>query len=171
MENRIHRATTTWLKTVEAALARYEQVPGRSVKLLLSDQDMWRLLNWKSWSLRYAVSADFILATLLNYFRNVRRRRPGSISLGVSVPSLTGHRVREIIEAAMETAFSNGENFDARRAEMQDRILGQRLQKFPTGLTLEESIQQYRQRIQKQKLRNETFPKRYIRAWRGNPFK
>src|ERR1022692_1740781 len=135
MDNNVRKALESWLKNVQVALARYEQVPERSVRLLLSDQDMWRLMNWKSWSLRYAVPVDFILSTLLNYFRHVRRKRPGSISLGISVPSLTGARAQEIIEAAIAASFPNGENFDAQRSEMQDRILGQRLQKFPSGLT------------------------------------
>jgi phytoene dehydrogenase-like protein len=161
----------SWLKKVEGALARYEQVPPGSVHLLLSDEHEFLLMNWKSWSLRYAVSVDFILSTLLNYFRRIRRQRPGSVSLGVSVPSLTGHRAQEIIEAEVAATFPDGENYTAQRAEMRERILGQRLQKFPTGLTLEESIQQYRQRIQKQQLRSLALSKRYSRAWRGNPFK
>jgi hypothetical protein len=71
-----------WPREIEAALARYEHVPRSAVRRRVSDQHEFLLLNWKSWSLRYAVSVDFILGTLLDYFRRIRRQRPGDVSLG-----------------------------------------------------------------------------------------
>ena len=53
----------------------------------------------------YAVSADFILSTLLDYFKPIRQRRPGTISLGVGVSLLIGPRAQEIIRTAVAAAF------------------------------------------------------------------
>jgi len=171
MQKSVHIWCTRWLEQVSRALARYEQVPEASVKLLLSDQHTLLLMNWKTWTVRYAVTVDFVLITLLDYFKKIRRKRPYQITLGVGVPQLTGPRAQEIIEAAVSATFPDGENLAAQRSEMMSRIVSRRLLKFPPGTPLRTSLKEYKQAIEQHQQRSRTLPKQYIRAWRGNPFR
>jgi hypothetical protein len=116
-ENAVHRL----VRQVERALARYEHALPRLVHLALSRDDQWLFLNWKSWRLRYAVTVDFILTTLLDHFNRIRQKTRGTISLGVSVPLLTGPRAEEIIKTAVADAFPNGENLDVQRYQKAQR--------------------------------------------------
>ena len=166
------RSARSWLTKVEQALARYEHVPPRSVNLFLSDEQMFQLLNWKTWSLRYEVSVDFILTTLLDYYQKIRQlRRHHAVTLGVGVAQLTGPRAQEIIEQQAAASFPDGENHAAARGELRSRMLGVRLEEFPIGLTLAESLERYRQKIERQQQRGLTLPKNFFRPWRGNPFR
>ena len=129
-ENNIEKTVQIWVKKVERALAHYEQVSPKSVRLSLSREDEWLFLRWKSWSVRYAVSADFMLTTLLDHFNRIRKSSSASISLGVSVPLLTCPRAHEIITTAVAAAFPNGENLDVQRYENAQRILKKRMREY-----------------------------------------
>lgn len=171
MQKKLQLWCDRWLRQVANALARYENVPSASVDLLLKDKHSLLLLNWKTWMVRYAVPVDFILITLLEYFKKIRRRNPGRITLGVGVPQLTGERAQEIIEAAVAAAFPDNENFAAQRSEITSRIVSRRLQKFPPGLPLSTNLKEYKKTIEQHQQRSRTLPKMYQRSWRGNPFR
>jgi hypothetical protein len=93
------------------------------------------------------------------------------VTLGVGVAQLTGPRAQEIIEQQVAASFPDGENHAAAMGELRSRMLGVRLETFPTGLTLAESLERYRQKIERQQQRSLTLPKKFSRAWRGNPFR
>jgi len=162
-----------WIKQIERALAQYENIhPSYVVNLrkLIGTKHGFLLLNWKSWSQRYAVSVDFILTTLLDYYGKRRQQRQGKVSLGIATTSLTGTRAREIVEHEVAAQFPGGENFTSRSADLKNRILTRRLQKFPPEQNLATGLLQYRKTIFEQQERNATLPTRFLRPWRGNPF-
>lgn len=115
----------TWAARVSEALIRVEKrrrliegkppMPCENVLCALlprDSRDRLRLLNFKVWSARYAVSLDFILEQLLfQYFKKNRRLWAfPNITLGVAVSALTGHVARRFIEEAALREFPNREN-------------------------------------------------------------
>ena len=148
-ENAVHRL----VRQVERALARYEHALPRLVHLTLSRDDQWLFLNWKSWRLRYAVTVDFILTTLLDHFNRIRQKTKGTISLGVSVPLLTGPRAHEIIKTAVAAAFPNGENVDVQRYEKAQQILKKRMREYRDHVKKKQALAAEIAREEKRRLR------------------
>jgi len=162
------KAADAWAVVIEEAFARYERVP--NLKLRLSPENKFLLLNWKVWCLRYHVSPDFVLTTILDYYNKIRRRHAQFITMGLAMNSITGERAQEIIEAAVAVEFPNRENEALHASEIQARMLRQQFPSFDPALPLQDQLEAYAERIRKHQQQRESLPIKYTRPWRGNPF-
>jgi len=146
------------------ALANVEGVPPSIVILPSKANDRLRLLNLYVWSLRYAVTVEFLLRVLLDKYRNVRQPSNGFATLGVRAATLCGVKSRQWVEDVVAKAYPNGENHLAYRSAMimrlagMPRISGDILQSYGTAM------ERYRQRYYQ-------CAERYYRPWRGNPWR
>ncbi len=163
-ERRVDRYCQDWSREVTQALARYDNLPVERVIVPSS----FALLNWKSWSLRYAVSVDFIVQTLLAYYSKIRRDVG---SLGIGIKQLTGVRAHEIVMQNVTVTFHDGENYTVYSNDLRERMLLRPLPKFDSHASIEDSIQHYDRWIQEQRLHKQLLSKRLNRPFRGNPLK
>jgi hypothetical protein len=104
------------------------------------------LYNLKIWSMRYHVSLDFVLETLLRYWHKVRKTLRGSISLGVSIGVFTGEKARLIVKEAVEKAFPDGENL---KIKMQ---IQPRFYKINPSDNLDQWVREYTKSIEKSRV-------------------
>jgi hypothetical protein len=162
-----------WEIAVQEAVSR---VRGQPVQLHLPEEQRYRLLVLRTWVLRYRVSLDFILETLLSYYQRVIRRYGSSHGIGLSLPTLCGHRSQEILEVAILAAFPNNENEDQWRAEKRHQLLSEI--SFPpnddsaTAALLEDSLVDYVSRMAAVRLKRDRESRRLSRRpWRWNPWR
>lgn len=164
-------ACKVWLRKVSKALADYDHTPEDSIRLYqLPDEHKVLLMNWKAWSLHFAVDASFILATLLDYYQHIRHHGTGFF--GIRVAQLTGQRALEILQQQIALTYPAGECYAVRDSEIRARLLNHQLKKFSKAEpTLEAEIKRYRERLHRTHVLDAELPKRFTRAWRNNPFR
>ncbi len=159
----VDRYCHQWSQEIAQALAQYDNLPIERVIV----PSNFALLNWKSWGLRYAISVDFILQTLLNYYSKIRRNVG---SLGIGIKQLTGSRAHEIVMQAVIASFPDGENYTVQSNDLRERMLLRPLPKFDPHASIEESIEHYNNWLQEQHLHTQNLSRRLNRPFRGNPF-
>ncbi len=109
------------------------------------------LLTLEVWRLRYCVSADFIIDSLLTRFRYARRLPPAtipeSLDLGLYASTMAGIEARKYIEERITKDFPNKENI---RVKHQQKISLMPELEFET---IEQMLEQYNQAVQQEQAR------------------
>ena len=146
---------------VEDSLDRVERIlcaekkrkyDSRALVRIPKHQDLM-LYNFKIWMIRYHVSLDFILETLLRRWSVRRALHYGSISFGLPIPLLTSATACKIIEEEVLKAFPTGENI-AIMNQPQPRLF--RIGNFENtyqmikeyGISIEKSRRDFEQQIE-----------------------
>jgi len=171
-------ATASWITEVSHALVRIENLKRRAANdsllppetkaVLLRGENALRLLNLRTWTIRYNVNIDFILSFLLDKYFVKMRSKPmaGEVSLGITAAALTGVKARRVLEEEIALAFPTGENIKAAREETRHRIHPiEPLGILPAGSGMVEAYGEAMQ--ERQRLRRIKYVSK--RAWRGNP--
>lgn len=152
---------TKFHQEVEEALDRVERIlcaekkrkyDSRALVKIPKHQDLM-LYNFKIWMMRYHISLDFILETLLRRWSVRRTLHYGSISFGIAISHLTSLTARKIIEEAVLKAFPTGENI-AIMNQPQPRLF--RISNFENtyqmikeyGIAIEKSRRDFEQQIE-----------------------
>lgn len=148
---------------VEEALFRVEQIlcqekkqpfnPKSIVWVPTSKEHNLAFYNFKIWMMRYHVSLDFILETLLRRWHLKRKCVHTGISFGLPISKLTSVEARKIIEEAVLKAFPTGENI-AIMNQPQPRLF--RIGNFENtyqmikeyGISIEKSRRDFEQQIE-----------------------
>lgn len=181
----VNKAITELLAEIEACLLRIENRKRKQSQLreLSSDTPIYlplkavshlQLLNLKVWSERYAVSVEFILETLLDYYQHSRsyvcRDTARSIQLGISAATLCGIKSRQVIEEKVLKRFPVGENFRLQKQATLERFWKLQPIERMSYKNLDEMVKSYSALMRE---RHEWMreKKPYQRAWRGNPWR
>ena len=160
----LNRELESWGREIAHALRKIADVDtGTAAYAAFKRSNALRLLNWKVWSMRYHVSAEFILKTFYGYWRTGPKSGGGQVSLGLSINAVTGERARHILEDQVKLAFPHGEHKQAARADTMERLVNLRMN-GSDGNEMD-----YRSAVlQKRRMSREGgTPKR---PWRGNPW-
>ena len=95
------------------------RLPIQSLKL---DNDLY-LLNLEVWSLRYGVTPEFVLDTLLDFAEKYPRlagvrllQDHRGLALAVPAAQLGGRKNRQLVEDAVKRDYPGGENWEALRS-------------------------------------------------------
>jgi hypothetical protein len=111
----------------QAYAAKFSQVlealRGSSVPYQWAPGDCVRLLTLRTWTLRYKVTLDYVVRTLVKYWDKRVRKPKSSSSLGVRVATLVSEHSRQILEESVLRDFPNHENEQAWKCRKRSRIL------------------------------------------------
>jgi hypothetical protein len=128
----LNREMEAWNEQIIASLAKAEnqllneQRPeGEAPKqrtwriMIIPDRpdQLFRLLNWKIWTMRYKVPLEFILMFILKRYSSHRKisKDPKVLTLGLPVVLITGVACRKQLEEHISKIYPNGENYQAAR--------------------------------------------------------
>lgn len=121
-------------------------------------------LNLRVWSIRYCVSLEFILETLLDYFSfnrgYSRKRTSDEVRLGIPANLICGIRSRQILEDTIIQMYPDGENF--RQMNQKPKIPIKPV-KYDS---LREMVSKYSKRMEKRQLENTAKERIYKRKFR-----
>lgn len=118
---RLDTTITLWNDAVEDTLRRLENARRREQNIpLLNDKEViyipggpkasLQILNLKVWCNRYCVSLSFILETLLENFKYLRKH-DNYVCLGVGATTISGGLAKRKLKEAIIKTFPNGENY------------------------------------------------------------
>jgi hypothetical protein len=155
------------LENAKRRLSNLPPLTGVDVLVPRSGENGLRLLNLRTWALRYSVDLDFILSFLLHrYFAKARRKPFGNeISLGISTAALTGVAARQALEEEITHAFPSGENVRAAREDLRRHIHPIE----PLGVLPQNDLVEAYGEAMQERLRQRRIKYVSKRAWRGNP--
>lgn len=146
--------------------------------LHLRPDDRLRLTIFQSWATRHKVPLNYVLKTLVGYWRS-KTRRPGKKSvLGVTLAALTSRTSEEILKARIAKDFPSGENVTQWNLNAQRVLLGLAEPRGKVKSLIDEdkpehSCKIYGERIQRRRNKLDSAAagqRRRRRAWRGNPW-
>ena len=151
-----------------------------------------KLLIFTIWEDRYFVSQDWIIESLLVYFRNPQNRKSKSSGrwnrqgLPVTINTLTSKTSELLLQRLIEVEFPNQEHISLyRQREQEDGVKGhlrgeslpnrslggQKLLFYPTLGAWKRDYNRKAERHQEIIGQAMTFLKRHSRPYRGNPWK
>ena len=178
---------------VKLAVERWlHRADDSTVKLFLSDDDKFRLLRLKVWSIRWSIPVDEILDILIPILRKVvegkgRQWKRLNKGLGIRITTLTGEASEKILIREIDRRYPQGENVSVLKSAEQDRqLIAEKVEeeggefavrstpKLITSESIDDYVERYATRVQKER---EEFDKassekwRRRKAYRGNPWR
>lgn len=170
----------SFVKEVERTLSRIRK---EEVSIFLNDKDRLKLLILRSWGIRYSVSVEYILRTVLPFweaFVQRRSKKMKSRGLNVQVSTLIGKKSEATLIQNIEKDFPNGINKVLHKQEAAERIYTKILSqdkndgikiKQPRISTLEKYVRHYRHSMKKDSKNRERIEVEFLkRPYRTNPF-
>ena len=123
-EAMLDAAVRDWARQVEEHLRLMadrnlllaDEAPRKYRFVVMPNKDqLFHLLNWKVWSMRYKVSLDFIMTFVFAEYNDRRRpsKDPWTLSFGFPVQMVTGAACRRRLEEEVARLYPNGENYKA----------------------------------------------------------
>ena len=93
----------------------------RSYFKALPQDDQYRLLTLRTWSIKYKVPVSFVIQTVVEYWmRKLPPRKKTGI--GISVSTLTGPTSEKILTAEIERLYPDQEHLRAWKSEAQMKL-------------------------------------------------
>src|SRR3990167_4157107 len=132
----------------------------------VSKDDCIRLLNWRSWALRYSVGLDWIVRKIMQYYAKVRR--PGQ-GLGLSIPTITGDKTQQMIEEQVEREF-DGAQVEMLRVQLQNAMLRVPVVFKVTAKNVDDYAKAYNSKVGYWRRARLEAKHRFRRPWRSNPW-
>ncbi len=157
-----------WEVRVQACLRKIRH---RDVWLKLDTTAQIRLLNLKVWTLRYNVSLEFILTTLIRYYQKHNPSARTSSALGFSPAQLCGRASEEIVREAVKEQMPD--NASKARADLRHKMVGA-IRPIPAPKAddnLDTYCQHYQRWCEKRRSKAERAADKFRRPWRGNPWR
>jgi hypothetical protein len=142
------------------------------------DDDLYRLLSLRTWTLRYKLPLSEILEIILKFWDSiVSKRRMKALQkqqfrgLGCTIPCLCGDRSQEIVAEYVKKKYPNGENVRAWKAERRAMHMrtGRINLVFRRGDSLNSVVDRYREKVIMNRNRNQKIYTRMRRTKRRYP--